>query len=443
MFVRTTAINKILRIKARKKVIQGSTSAGKTYGIIPILIDKATKKERLKITVVAETLPSVKEGALDIFKIVMFDTGRWIEDNWNASSLTYTFCNKSRIQFKSFDTKGKAKASGKRDILFLNEANHISYEIADTLMIRSKETYIDFNPDNFFWVHSETLKEPNSEFLLLTYSDNEALPPETLEDLMIKKSKAYHNPNLKEPALSNSDNIKSSYWLNWWQVYGLGQIGSLEGGVFADKLTMVKEIPEYATFISYGMDYSNSGENNSSADPHSIQELWFADGCLYIKKIYEGNCNITNQEFTTDKDGNQGYQILLNDEFTDIYSILYYKCPELNKKHEYGIGGCIADSANGANTNKLRSLGMNVIGYREFIKQNNLPNYSKVEAIKNLRSFDKICIVEGGESTLKQFEELQWSKDKEGKIITDKIDWSSVHHSIDGVIYGSMAFSWS
>ena len=430
-------------MKARKKVVQGSTSAGKTYDIVAILIDKAAKKPRLKITITAETIPAVKDGAVDIFKEIMNDTGRWIEDGWIGNPMEYTFKNGSRIQFKAFDTKGKAKASGKRDILFLNEANHIPFEIADALMIRSKETYIDFNPDNLFWAHTETLKEPNSEFLLLTWEDNEALPEETYEDLMIKKSKAFIDPDLEGKALFHKDNEKSAYWVNWWKVYGMGEIGSLEGGVFSDKLKSVKEVPEYATFISYGMDYSNSGENNSSADPHSIQELWFADGCLYIKKIYEGNCNITNQELTTDKDGNQGYQILLNDEFTDIYSILHYKCPELNKKHEYGVGGCIADSANGANTNKLRSLGMNVIGYREFIKQNNLPNYSKVEAIKNLRSFDKICIVEGGESTLKQFEELQWSKDKEGKIITDKIDWTSVHHSIDGVIYGSMAFSWS
>ena len=442
-FIYTTSLDKIRDMKARKCVIQGGTSAAKTYSIIPVLINEACENPGIKITVVAETVPAVKDGAVDIFKEVMHNTGRWIEDGWIGNPMEYTFKNKSRIQFKSFDTAGKAKASGKRDILFINEANHVSYQIADALMIRSKRTYIDFNPDNLFWAHSETLREPNSEFLLLTYLDNEALSPEILEDILIKKSKAYNNPDLEEPELSHADNIKSAYWLNWWQVYGLGQIGTLEGGVFADKLTMVKEIPKYATFISYGMDYSNSGENNSSADPHSIQELWFADGCLYIKKIYEGNCNITNQEFTTDKDDNQGYQILLNDEFTDIYSILYYKCPELNKKHEYGIGACIADSANGANTNKLRSLGMNVIGYREFIKQNNLPNYSKVEAIKNLRSFDKICIVEGGESTLKQFEELQWSKDKEGKIITDKIDWTSVHHSIDGVIYGSMAFSWS
>ena len=173
-FVRTTAINKLLAMKARKKVVQGSTSAGKTYGIIPVLIQRATKTERLKITVVAETLPAVKEGAVDIFKTVMQETFRWHESRWNATSLTYTFANGSRMQFKSFDTVGKAKAAGKRDILFINEANHIAFTIADALMIRSKEIWIDFNPDEPFWAHTETLKEPNSEFLLLTYLDNEA-----------------------------------------------------------------------------------------------------------------------------------------------------------------------------------------------------------------------------------------------------------------------------
>jgi phage terminase large subunit len=203
-------------MSARIKVIQGGTSAGKTYAIIPILIDRAIKEPRFKITVVAEALPAVKEGALDIFKTIMFETGRWIDSHWNASALIYTFSNGSRIQFKSFDSAGKAKASGKRDILFLNEANHINFEIADALMIRSKETYIDYNPDNEFWVHTEVIPQPNSEFLLLTYVDNEAIPKETLEDLMLKKEKAK----------------TSDYWKNWCRVYIDGEIGSLQGTIF-------------------------------------------------------------------------------------------------------------------------------------------------------------------------------------------------------------------
>ena len=195
-------------MQARKRVVQGGTSAGKTYGIIPVLIDYAAKNARKTITVVAESIPAIKAGALKIFTDVMLDTNRWFEDRYNATERTYTFANKSTMQFTSFDSVGKAKAAGKRDVLFINEANHISYEIADSLMIRSLQTWIDFNPDEAFWVHTETRNEPNSEFLLLTYKDNEALPPETFEDLMIKLSKAYHNPsgNTKDPL-----NVKSEY----------------------------------------------------------------------------------------------------------------------------------------------------------------------------------------------------------------------------------------
>lgn len=262
MFKRTTAINKMLKMTARKKVIQGGTSAGKTYGIIPILIDKAIKNQRIKITVVAETLPAVKEGALDIFKQVMYDTNRWIEDNWNASSLTYTFGSGSRIQFKSYDSVGKAKSSGKRDILFLNEANHIAFDIADALMIRSKETWIDFNPDNEFWVHTEVLPEHNSEFLLLTYYDNEACPKETLEDLELKKQKA----------------LTSEYWANWCRVYIDGEIGNLEGVIF-DNWKTIDEIPKEARLLGYGLDFGYSN------DPTSIVEVYLYNGQRILNEI--------------------------------------------------------------------------------------------------------------------------------------------------------------
>ena len=145
MFKRTTAINKMMAMTKRKRVIQGGTSSGKTYGIIPILIDYATKNARQRITVVAESIPAVKDGAVKIFKDIMFETNRWIDSHWIGNPMEYTFSNGTIIQFKSFDSVGKAKASGKRDVLFLNEANHISFEIADALMIRSKQTWIDFS----------------------------------------------------------------------------------------------------------------------------------------------------------------------------------------------------------------------------------------------------------------------------------------------------------
>ena len=269
---------------ARKKVVQGGTSSGKTYAIIPIIIDKLIKNERLKATVVAETLPAVKEGALDIFKNVMFDTNRWIQDNWNASNLTYTFSNLSRIQFKSFDSVGKAKASGKRDILFLNEANHIDFEISDALMIRSKETWIDFNPDNEFWVHKETLQEPNSEFALINYEDNEALPKETLEDLLIKKDKAFFNTNLPYPDIYQTNNIKSEYWSNWCKVYIYGQIGSLEGVIFNNWQTIDK-IPDDARLLGYGLDFGYSNDPTAIIEVYKYNDKRILNEICYLKGL--------------------------------------------------------------------------------------------------------------------------------------------------------------
>ncbi len=270
-------------MKARKRVIQGSTYAGKTYGIIPVLIDKAAKTPNLKITIVAETIPAVKDGCVDIFKEVMQNTNRWIDDNWVGNPMQYTFVNGSRIQFKSFDSVGKAKAAGKRDILFINEANHIPYSIADALITRSKETYIDFNADQEFWAHTEILPEPNTEFLSLTYRDNEACPKETLEELLVKKSKAFHNPELEEETgLYNKDNIKSQHWANWWRVYGDGKIGTYsERQIY--NYTIVESVPEGIKRLPSGMDFGQS------PDPTCLVDVYLDGIDLYLDEVFVEN----------------------------------------------------------------------------------------------------------------------------------------------------------
>ena len=387
MFRRTTAVNKILLMTARKKVVQGGTSAGKTYAIIPILIDRALKEPRLKITVVAETLPAVKEGALDIFINTMFDTNRWIDSNWNASSLTYTFKNRTRIQFKSFDTVGKAKASGKRDILFLNEANTVAFVIADALMIRSKESYIDFNPDNEFWVHTEVLPEPNSEFLLLTYEDNEALPEETLEDLLIKKSKAFHNPNLSDDKLFNPENIKNGYWANWWRVYGLGLIGNLEGVIF-DSWREVDTIPPNAKLLGYGMDF---GYTN---DPTTLTA------------IYEFN--------------NEHYWDELIYETGMLNSDIVRRCKQI------GMNGVIvADSAEPKTIQDLKNGGLKI---QEALKGSDSIKFG-IDKMQDV----VIHITKRSTNLKTELQKYKWATDKDGKSLNVPID--AYNHSIDGIRY--------
>lgn len=394
MFKRTTAINKIRLIKKRIKVIQGGTSSGKTYAIIPILIDRAAKEDRLKITVVAETLPAVKEGAMDIFKTVMEDTGRWVERNWNASTLTYTFTKtKSRIQFKSFDSEGKAKASGKRDVLFLNEANHISFAIADALMIRSKETYIDYNPDNEFWVHVEVIPQPNAEFLLLTYHDNEGLPRETLEDLLLKKSKAFYDINVPDEDLFKEGNVKNTYWANWWKVYGLGQIGSLEGVIF-NNWSIVNEIPEGAELLGVGIDFGYTNDPTSIAALYKFNNAYYWDEVAYQKG--SSNKAIAN--------------ILKQNGF--------------DKKTKI-----IADSAEPKSIAEINEYGFNIKGAE---KGKDSINFG-IEVLQQ----DDFFITSRSTNAIKELRKYAWDKDKSGNVLNAPID--SFNHFIDAMRYIAMA----
>ena len=127
MFRRTTAINKLLQLKARKKIVQGGTSAGKTFGILPILIDRAAKTPRLEISVVSETIPHLRRGAMKDFLKIMEQTGRYFENNWNRSLLTYTFANGSYIEFFSAEQESKLRGA-RRNMLYINEANNIDFE---------------------------------------------------------------------------------------------------------------------------------------------------------------------------------------------------------------------------------------------------------------------------------------------------------------------------
>ena len=387
MFQRTTAINKIRNLEKRIKVIQGGTSAGKTYAIIPILIDRACKENFLKITVVAETLPAVKEGAMDIFKTIMQFTNRWIESNWNASSLTYTFSGtRSRIQFKSFDTDGKAKASGKRDILFLNEANHLDFNIADALMIRSKETYIDFNPDNEFWVHKEILPQPNAEFLLLTYLDNEGLSPETLEDLNIKKSKAFYNPNLPDDRLFEDGNVKNSYWSNWWKVYGLGQIGSLEGIIF-NNWEIINDLPTDAKYIRSGLDFGFTNDPTTLIDKYELDSLPIFDEVVYEKEL-------TN-------------------------SMIAKKA---NTKKRF----IIADSAEPKSIKELQLLGVRIDGAEK-------GRDSITYGIQHIQQYEKFYVTARSINLISELRKYKWKTDKTGNSLNVPID--DFNHCIDAIRY--------
>lgn len=262
MFKRTTSINKILSLKRRIKIIQGGTSAGKTFGILPILIDKCTKEKGLEVSVVAETIPHLRRGALKDFLKIMRWTNRYFDDRFNKTLLRYEFANGSSIEFFSADDASKLRGA-RRDILYINECNNVTFESYNELAIRTKrEVYLDFNPANEFWVHKELKDEPDTDFIILTYKDNEALDESIVTQIEKNRDKA----------------ATSSYWANWWRVYGLGEVGSLEGVVF-NNWKEIDTIPKEAKLIGIGLDF---GYTN---DPTAAIEIYNYNGTRIVNEL--------------------------------------------------------------------------------------------------------------------------------------------------------------
>lgn len=216
---RTTALNKIEALLYEPtfyKVVQGGQGAGKTYAIMTLLVGYCDSYPEAKVTVVGVSYNHLKDGAISDFKSIMKEAGGWDDERWNKSELFYSFPNGSELQFRSFD-----KISGRgprRDVVYVNEADALSYETFGQIANRSKDfAIIDFNPVAKFWAHEELVeKQPDrTSFIVLTFEDNEALPAQERANI------ESHRPKLgEEPS-------------NWWTVYGLGQIGSLEGNVYS------------------------------------------------------------------------------------------------------------------------------------------------------------------------------------------------------------------
>ncbi len=199
-------------MSGRRYVIhQGGTGAGKTYSTLQYLLTYAGKFQGKVISVVAETMPHLKRGAMRDMRQIIENEG-WDKTIRENKSGFYFKINKSIIEFFPADSAAKLRGA-RRDVLFINECNNLDYESFQQLDVRTrKRTILDFNPVRRFWVHDKlmpTLQEPDYLFLQSTYIDNPSLTAEEIANI--------------ERRRSNS---------NWWKVYGEGEIGSSEGLIF-------------------------------------------------------------------------------------------------------------------------------------------------------------------------------------------------------------------
>lgn len=259
----TRAYYKIDKLKKRVKVIQGGTSASKTYSILQKWIMEAGK-ENPKFTgvnsIVSESLPHLKRGAMRDFFEILNNEGIYNREAHNKSDSLYTI-NDAVFEFFSVDQEDKLRGARRKN-LFINEANNITQHAYDQLEVRTQyDIWLDFNPVAEFWGH----RLPDSDFVKLTYKDNGALDPNIVKAIESRQ----HNKQ-------------------WWQVYGLGEVGTLEGVIY-DNWETIDKVPEEAELIGTGLDF---GFTN---DPSAAVTCYRYDGEIIINEILFKK-GLTNRE---------------------------------------------------------------------------------------------------------------------------------------------------
>ncbi len=320
-------------------VHQGGTSSGKTYAILQALFSIAISKANQVITVVGQDIPNLKVGALrDALEI--WEGSEQLKScipSYNRTERIFTCNSGSIIEFKGYQSAQDAK-SGKRDYCFINEANGITHEIYTELALRTRiRVFIDYNPNNRFWVHEKVIGQPNVELII---SDHR------------------HNPFLTDKVREKIEGLKLID-LDLWKVYARGMTGKIEGLIFRN-WELCDEIPKDAKLIGNGMDF---GFTN---DPTAVTQVFQQDGNLWIDlKVYE--TRLTN--------------------------------PDIYEKVKGLPGEFIADSAEPKSIEELRRMGLNIVGankggdsiknsidvlkrYKLMITRNSLPLIKELNAYK-------------------------------------------------------------
>jgi phage terminase large subunit len=304
----------------------------------------------------------------------MKETGRFIPSNYNKTLLRYEFSNGSYMEFFSADSEEKLRGS-RRTTLYVNECNNITYDAYLQLSIRtSGEIFLDYNPSSKFWVNTEVIGQPETDFIILNYKDNEGLPESVINMLESNREKAK----------------TSSYWENWCRVYLDGETGQIEGTIYTD-YEIIDKIPDEARLIGYGLDFG------FSVDPAALIAVYkYNDDIVVDEVIYQTG--------------------LLNSDLAKLMKT-------------YNVSGEIfADSAEPKSIQELKRFGFQV---KPVEKGRDSINYG-IQILQQKH----MMVTRGSKNLLDEFSKYMWKKNRDGGFDTTPID--AYNHGCDALRYLAM-----
>ncbi len=372
----TTALRKIAGLTRKIRVIRGGQGSGKTISILVLLINYAFRTPGAEVLIISSELTKMRLTVIKDFVKVARGLEVY-EDNRFIAGTLYRCPNGAFIKFIGLDKEDVGKGL-RSHVAYFNEINKIHKEAYRQIASRAEQVYMCYNPDAEFFIDREVIPREDADFLQLTYKDNEMLPSTEVEEILMYKEQGYYSDGT----------IKDNYWANNWEVYGLGNIGSLKGTVF--NFTQVDAMPTSWKWKAYGIDWGYS------ADPTSVIECCEFEGAYYLNELlYEKG--LTNSDIDQ--------------------RIVSLKGQEI-----------IADSAEPKSIEELRRRGYRIRGCqkgRDSIRHGIDKMHQK-----------SIFVTSNSVNLVKEFRGYVWAVDKNGDETGEPID--RLNHGIDAARYAIM-----
>ena len=377
----TTALRKIAALKKKIKVIRGGQGSAKTISILILLINHAAATPDREILIISSELTKMRLTVIKDFVKMMKAIGIFLEHRFIAGTL-YRFPNGSFIKFIGLDKEDVGKGL-RSDIAYFNEVNKCDKESYRQVATRAGKVIMDYNPDAEFFVDKDVIPREDADFLQLTFWDNEMLPEAEKEEILNYYKMGYgvdYVADAEEPEIVNP------YFANLWQVYGLGNIGSLQGAVY-NNWKEVDAMPDAYKWKAYGVDW---GYTN---DPTAVVDVRFFDDKIWLdESLYEKG--LTNGDIAEER--------------------------KLSKTEEH-----IADSAEPKSIEDLRRHGFRIRGCSK--------GADSIRSGIDKMQQHPIMVTSRSKNILSELRNYTWAKDKNGEPTGKPID--DHNHALDAIRY--------
>ena len=289
--------------------------------------------------------------------------------------MVWTYDNGAKLEFFSCDNASKVHGS-QRKRLFVNEANHIEFEIFRQMAVRTSSIiFIDYNPASVCWIQKNIECKDNCILIRSTYKDNPFLSAQQIQEIEDNKSDA-----------------------NWWKVYGEGTEGTLDGLIFEfeqiDDLPVKTEMDHLVEIQGLDFGFTNDPTARVQVVADSRKKI------LYVReRCYR--THMQNKHIIQD----------LQDDGVSRRVEIYADCAEPKSIADiqdagYNIIACDKDAP--VKSDKLKFQLQWMQGWKLYVTKDSL------NLIEELRNYT-------------------WAKDKDGTLLNQPID--KYNHLIDALRY--------